>query len=216
MVEIKFCGLTRPEDAAHAAALGASYAGVIFAGGPRRVSPDRASAILAGLPSSVRRVGVFAEQSAGEIAEIASTVALDAVQLHGDPSAARVEELRAVYDGHVWAVVRSADGALPPGVQELLDVTDAVVLDALVPGKLGGSGVALPWRAIATALGALRRGRRLVLAGGLRAENVGEAIACLAPEVVDVSSGVESTPGIKDHARMRAFRDAVHATTVKR
>lgn len=215
MVEIKFCGLTRAEDAAQAAVLGAAYAGVIFAGGPRRVTAERAASIFAELPASVRRVGVFDARPPAQIAEIASAVGLDAVQLHGDPSAERVAELRALFDGRVWAVARSANAELPTALVELLDAADAVVLDALVDGKLGGSGVALPWRAIAPALAELRRGRRLVLAGGLRPENVGEAIACLEPDVVDVSSGVESAPGIKDHARMRAFRDAVLATTGK-
>lgn len=212
MVEIKFCGLTRPEDARHAASLGAAYAGVVFAGGPRQVTVERAVEILAALPDSVRRVGVFAARPAAEIADVAARAGLDAVQLHGDPTAERVAELRAAFGGGVWAVVRSANGELPPGLGDLLDASDAVVLDALVAGKLGGSGVALPWRAMAPALDAVRRGRRVVLAGGLRPENVAEGIACLAPDVVDVSSGVESAPGIKDHARMRAFRDAVLAT----
>lgn len=215
MVEIKFCGLTRAEDAAHAASLGATYAGVIFAGGPRQVTPARAVEIFGGVPDAVRRVGVFAERPTAEIAEIATRVGLAIVQLHGDPSAERVAELRETFDGSVWAVVRSADGKLPPDFDSVVDAADAVVLDALVPGKLGGSGVALPWAAMAPALKQVRRGRRLVLAGGLRPENVGEGIACLAPDVVDVSSGVESAPGIKDHDRMRAFRDAVLATTGK-
>jgi phosphoribosylanthranilate isomerase len=88
------------------------------------------------------------------------------------------------------------------------------VLDAYVPGALGGTGTTIPWADIAVQVQGMRdRGRKpLVLAGGLRPENVATAIAALAPDVVDVSSGVESAPGIKDHARMRAFRDAVRAS----
>jgi len=87
-------------------------------------------------------------------------------------------------------------------------------LDAHVPGKLGGTGVTLPWAMLIERLQPLRsRAAKLVLAGGLRPENVASAIRVLQPDVVDVSSGVETAPGIKDHARMRAFRDAVRATT---
>jgi phosphoribosylanthranilate isomerase len=89
------------------------------------------------------------------------------------------------------------------------------LLDAKVPGKLGGTGVTLPWQDLPEQLDKLRAkgGAKLALAGGLRPENVIEAIRLLRPEIVDVSSGVETAPGIKDHARMRAFRDAVHAST---
>jgi phosphoribosylanthranilate isomerase len=91
----------------------------------------------------------------------------------------------------------------------LLEVGDGLLLDALVPGALGGSGVTIPWAAVSEKLDELRGPKPIVLAGGLRPDNVGEAIVALAPDVVDVSSGVESAPGIKDHARMLAFRDAV-------
>jgi phosphoribosylanthranilate isomerase len=145
---------------------------------------------------------------AAEIARIARLVALDVVQLHGDPSA---EDVRAARDegvARVWAVVRVAGRELPPSYWALAPVADGIVLDARVPGRLGGTGVALDWAALAAALG---RGRatRLVLAGGLTPENVAEAVATLRPDVVDVSSGVEMSVGVKDHARMRSFVDAV-------
>ena len=101
---------------------------------------------------------------------------------------------------------------LPDDVGDLFASSDAVVLDAKVSGRLGGTGVALPWASLAARLESVRDDRRpakLVLAGGLRPENVSMAISLLRPDVVDVSSGVETAPGIKDHARMRAFRDAV-------
>jgi phosphoribosylanthranilate isomerase len=91
----------------------------------------------------------------------------------------------------------------------MFSVGDGLLLDAAVPGKLGGTGVTLPWAELAEPLRELRRFKRIILAGGLRPENVGQAIAALSPDVVDVSSGVESSPGIKDHGRMREFRDAV-------
>jgi phosphoribosylanthranilate isomerase len=206
---IKFCGLTRSADADQAAALGASYVGVIFASGPRLLSAARAREVLANVPPSVARVGVFAAQPAAEIARVADDVGLDVVQLHGAADVARVETLRRAFDGQIWVVERVSGRTLPASFSASLEAADAVLLDALVDGALGGTGVALPWHAIADALSAVRGERRIVLAGGLRPENVGQAIAALAPDVVDVSSGVEAAPGIKDHDRMRAFRDAV-------
>lgn len=213
MTEIKFCGLTRPDDAAMAGALGAAYAGVIFADGPRTLTPERASVVLTGLPAHVRRVGVFAKRPPREIAEVAAQVALDVVQLHGDPTAGDVAALRTLFHGEVWSVSRISGTVLPDRVVDLFEIADAVVLDAFVADRLGGNGVALAWTDIARAVNAARGSRRLVLAGGLRAETVAAAIGALRPSVVDVSSGVESAPGIKDHSRMRAFRDAVAAAT---
>jgi len=212
--EIKFCGLTRAIDAQHAAALGASYVGVIFAGGPRLLTPDRARDVLRDVPESVKRVGVFGEQSDDEIARIADTAELDVVQLHGAWDAARVARLRARLDRDIWPVVRVQGSALPDWTGEALRSGDATLIDALVPGALGGTGVALPWAQLAARLQSIRADHRLVLAGGLRPENVAIAIAALTPDVVDVSSGVESSPGIKDHDRMRAFRDAVTQASI--
>lgn len=212
-VEIKFCGLTRAEDAAYAAALGASHAGVIFAGGPRMLTPSRAADVLRDLPETVKRVGVFADQSVSEIAEIAGIAELSVVQLHGAHDESRVAALRAVFRGEIWPVVRVSGSSLPADLAETMNSGDAVLLDALVPGALGGTGVALAWDQLSSELSAVRGNHRIVLAGGLRPENVAQAIASLAPALVDVSSGVESSPGIKDHQRMRAFRDAVvHAS----
>jgi len=208
MTEIKFCGLTRAEDARAAVALGAAYVGVIFAGGPRSLTVDRAADVLADVPPTVSRVGVFAEQEAEDIASVATRLQLHVVQLHGRASADRIAAIRRGFSGDVWPVVRVL-GALPNNVDELLELGDGLLLDALVPGTLGGTGVAIPWAAVSRELEEVRGLKPIVLAGGLRPENVAEAIARLAPDVVDVSSGVESAPGIKDHDRMLAFRDAV-------
>jgi phosphoribosylanthranilate isomerase len=210
--EIKFCGLTRAEDAHMAALLGASYVGVIFAGGPREVTPDHATSILATIPRSVRRVGVFANQSAVEIHRIVDSVGLDIVQLHGDGTEARMAELRRLTAAAIWPVVR-VSRSLPAGLESLIDASDGLLLDAFSPKALGGTGVSFDWAAIAAELEAIRGELPIILAGGLRPENVGDAVAALSPDIVDVSSGVESSPGIKDHKRMRAFRDAVlHAS----
>jgi phosphoribosylanthranilate isomerase len=211
--EIKFCGLTRRDDANHAAALGAAYVGVIFAGGPRVLTPDRARDVLDDIPDSVQRVGVFANQSDDEIERAVDIVDLDVVQLHSEWDPQRVRRLVQRLDREVWPVVRVEGTNLPDWIAEAFRIGDAVLLDAYVAGALGGTGVALPWAQLSARLSSLRDSARLVLAGGLKPENVAIAIAALSPDVVDVSSGVESAPGIKDHDRMRAFRDAVtHAS----
>ncbi|HKW48799.1 MAG TPA: phosphoribosylanthranilate isomerase [Gemmatimonadaceae bacterium] len=207
--------MTRADDAREAARLGAAFIGVIFAGGPRQVTIDRAALVFDGLERSVLRVGVFSNERGEIICDSAQHLGLHVVQLHGDCDAHDVETVRRRFNGAVWAVLRIADAKLPHRTADLFDVADAVLLDAKVPGKLGGTGVTLPWRDLPEKLDRLRSpGKaKLALAGGLRPENVTEAIRLLRPEIVDVSSGVETAPGIKDHARMRAFRDAVHAST---
>ena len=209
MVEVKICGLTRAVDAEYADAAGASYLGVIFAGGPRQRLPQQARDTLAG--RRARKVGVFADQAPGEIADIAREVGLDVIQLHAESQAERVHAVRAATGLEVWAVLRTSDGTLPDDAEDLADEADALVVDALVPGKLGGSGVAIPWLLLGESLDAMERGHRIVLAGGLTPENVAEAIDYVSPMVVDVSSGVESAPGIKDHERIRAFIAAARA-----
>jgi len=111
--------------------------------------------------------------------------------------------------------MRLSGATLPATFRDVAAVADAIVLDAYAPNGLGGSGVKLPWAKLALALKAERGQTRLVLAGGLQAENVAEAIAAIQPDIVDVSSGIESAHGIKDHERMRAFRDAVQRAGVR-
>jgi phosphoribosylanthranilate isomerase len=212
VVEIKFCGMTRPEDAREAASLGARFVGVIFAESPRQLSDDRAREVFSVLPKTVARVGVFGAELPERIARRATQLSLDVVQLHGDPDTRMIARVREHWTGKVWAVQRLRGSDVPRAAAELFAVADAVVLDANVVGKLGGSGVSLPWKEIRDRIYALRAGRaRLVLAGGLRAENVATAIDLLQPDVVDVSSGVESTPGKKDPAKVAAFIQAARS-----
>lgn len=217
MVEVKFCGLTRAQDAAEAVALGAGYVGAIFAGGPRELSPERAREVLE--PAAVtgaRRVGVFGAQSLAEILRIASVANLDVAQLSYGGSAEHRIGLRAAFAGRVWAVAHVADAAaVDSAAAWFADGIEAVVLDAAVAGKIGGTGVALDWAALAPAVRRLRERGRVVLAGGLRPENLAAALDVVAVDIVDVSSGVESAPGIKDPSRMRAFADAVRAHEVR-
>ena len=211
MAEAKICGLTRAIDAETADAAGAAYLGVIFAGGPRHRTPIEARATLSG--RRARKVGVFASQSGAEISDVASLVGLDVIQLHGAIDPARVAAVRAATGLEIWAVVRTADGLLPDGTEDLADSADALLIDAMAPNGLGGSGLVVPWGILGESLDAMESAHRIVLAGGLTPENVAEAISYVSPMIVDVSSGVESEPGVKDPARIRAFVAATRATS---
>ncbi len=204
MPSVKFCGLTRAEDAGEAGRIGADYIGVVLAGGPRTQTPERAREILRGHGPGPRRVGVFGNSSAAEISRAAAIAEVDIIQLHADPDAATIAEVRRISGRPVWAALRIRGTRIPDMAAELFDTADAVVLDARADHALGGTGLALPWARLAAGLAPVRRGT-LVLAGGLTPANVAEAVAALSPEIVDVSSGVESSPGIKDHTLMRAF-----------
>jgi phosphoribosylanthranilate isomerase len=215
VAEVKFCGITRAEDALRAAALGAAYVGVVFADSPRRVDVERAKTIFAAVRSkSVRAVGVFGPMPVEDVARIGREASLDVLQLAGDGAQSACAVLRDMFDGALWPVVHG------PMVGRSLVATvldyyrngaDAVVLDSKVEGQLGGTGVTLDWAAIALDVRSLRSHGRVVLAGGLKPENVQQAVAVVSPDVIDVSSGVESAIGIKDPERMRAFAAAARA-----
>jgi phosphoribosylanthranilate isomerase len=207
--EVKFCGLTRVVDAARAVECGASFVGVIFAGGPREIAATAAREVFNSVRGAARRVGVFGADFRTRVPQVLAGTTLDVVQLHGDPAVADVAEARRLFGGVVWAALRMAGSDVPAHATELFVEADAVLIDARVAGRLGGTGATLPWARLAPALDRARAGATLVLAGGLTPENVGEAIRALRPDVVDVSSGVELAPGIKDHERMAAFAEAV-------
>ena len=194
---VKVCGLTTPEDAAAVAALGVWGIGVVLAAGsPRRLDPEAAARVAVAVPAGVARVGVFAGAGPGEIAEVARAAALTHVQLHGGADPA---DVRAATGLPVIEAVR-VDG--PAALARArASAADLVLLDAAVPGRLGGTGTAFDW-------GLLEReglGRDFILAGGLTPANAAEAVARLRPAILDVSSGVESAPGRKDPARVAAF-----------
>jgi phosphoribosylanthranilate isomerase len=209
LAKVKFCGMTRPQDAALGAEIGASYIGVIFAESPRRVDPQAAKAIFEAAGKSVKRVGVFGTNDPDEIARAAEASDLDVLQLHSDPDTADVAAIRRRFGGEVWAAIRIAGTHILPESEMLFEVADAVVLDARSEKRLGGTGQALPWSELAVDLARDRGKSAVVLAGGLKPENVSSAIRTLAPDVVDVSSGIESAPGIKDPWLMREFYAAV-------
>ena len=208
-VRVKFCGLTTAEDAAAAVDAGASYVGAVFAGGPRLVAAKTARDNFAALDKRVHRVGVFGPDAVAHAAHVAVVVGLDVIQLHGDPRPSDVLAARARFGGKIWAAARIEGSLLPEWSEGLFREADAVLLDAHVAGRLGGTGRTLDWSAIGRSLDDLRGATTLVLAGGLSPANVAQAISIVAPDVVDVSSGVERSPGQKDHEQMRAFVRAV-------
>jgi phosphoribosylanthranilate isomerase len=215
-VEIKFCGLMRPEDARHAETSGASFLGVIMAGGPRLLDAGSAALVLGPRRAGIARVAVFGDQSSDVVIEIAETLDLDVVQLHGAPTVADVVHIMERTARAVWPVLRVEGTRIRSDAVALAEAAGTLLLDAHVIGQLGGTGVTLDWAALAGSVDALRRdvpSLRVVLAGGLHARNVAEAIRLLSPDVVDVSSGVEVSPGVKDPVAVERFVNAVrHAT----
>ena len=217
MTKIKFCGMTRASDAAVASELGASHVGVIFAESPRRVTIEQAAEVFAAA-TGARRVGVFGHAGAtpGEIIRHARDLRLDVLQLHGSFIAADIVRLRDDFDGELWPVIPVDENAteLPSGSDVLADVSDALLLDTSVRGRSGGTGKTFDWTAAADAVRKASARIPIVLAGGLNAGNVGNAIRALHPAIVDVSSGIECAPGIKDPDLMRAFADAVVSASI--
>ncbi len=196
---VKICGITNLEDALAAVEAGADALGFNFyRRSPRYVGPEEARRIVAGLPPSVMKVGVFVNWGGPEeVARVADEVGLTAVQLHGDESP---EYCRALRGRFVIKAVRAGRDFEPESVLEY--EADAILLDAFSDAERGGTGLVVDW-AVA------RRVRELVpnlfLAGGLGPENVGAAIGAVGPYAVDACSRLESAPGRKDPALVRAF-----------
>ena len=213
---IKFCGITRTEDATAAARFGAAYVGAIFATSPRQVDEATARSLFSAAGSGIGKVAVFAGGVIENIAAAAARVAADVVQLHGDIGPAAIEALRARFAGGIWAVGAVDPDGVPasPHLDDLAREADAIVFDTRISGKTGGTGVPFDWTRLADTVERVRQDATIVLAGGLDAGNVAAAIRALQPDVVDVSSGVEASPGIKDHSRMLAFAEAVRSASI--
>ena len=205
-VPVKICGLTRPEDAAAAVRLGAASLGVIFAGGPRQVTLDQARAVVA-VAGHLPVFGVFGSQGRGEILHTCQRAGLSGAQLHAGGSAETVAPLRTA-GLEVIAVVHLAAPADLDQLDQQRQFGCPIMIEPRVAGKLGGTGIALSLE-LATAARARLRGHRMLLAGGLTPENVAAAVAAVRPDAVDVSSGVEHLPGIKDQQRMTQFFGAL-------
>lgn len=215
MTRIKFCGLREASDASHAAAIGATYGGVILTRSVRQVSTARAREIFAGAPS-LKRVGVLGRETVPRILKMASEASLDILQLHSSFSLDEHAELRQEFDGQIWAVV-GMDRVTGIPVQpwkEVMDVADALVIDTSDAGSSGGTGKPFNWAAAAGIVREMTREVPVVLAGGLTPRNVAAAIEQVRPMVVDVSSGVESSPGLKAADLMSAFALAVLSASI--
>jgi len=197
---VKVCGVTRLEDALLAAELGVWAVGVNFwPGSPRRVDADTATEIAAALKRRVEVVGLFVNAALDEVAATADAVGLTMLQLHGDEGPAFCAEAARRTGCRVIKAVRIDTAADVRALGAFH--TDYHLLDAHVEGLRGGTGEPFDWALARSHTGAAP----VIVGGGLTAENVGEAIAGTAPFAVDVASGVESAPGIKDPERVRAF-----------
>lgn len=195
-IEVKVCGLTNVDDALFALEKGADFLGfVLHAGSPRGMDAARLARIRAHLPAAARVIGVFVNTARAEVERVAADCELYAAQLHGDE---RPED----FEGcplRLWRALRVAPGGCEPDPAAW--APERYVADAAAPGKYGGTGTLADWSAAA----ALARERRLMLAGGLRPDNVGDAVRLVRPLGVDVSSGIESRPGHKDRGKLVRF-----------
>jgi phosphoribosylanthranilate isomerase len=196
MVRVKICGITSVEDALQAAQAGADALGFVFyERSPRNLDPLRAANIISNLPPFVQAVGLFVNADAGFVNDTADCCRLDLVQLHGDEPPEYCEQIRR----RVIKAFRVRDASSLAPVRDYR--VAGILLDAYSPAAFGGTGLSFNWElaGIAKEYGAV------ILAGGLDLDNVREAVERVAPYAVDVSSGVESSPGKKDPEKVREF-----------
>jgi phosphoribosylanthranilate isomerase len=203
-VFVKICGITSEEDALLAVAMGADALGFVFAPSPRQVRPSGVADILKRLPPEVLTVGVFRDESAIRIGEIINYTGLIGAQLHGNEPPSVVKEVAK----SVQFVVKGFRAGAAAVRDAASYGADAVLIDAPNPG----SGQLFDW----SLTGEVPSGVRLMLAGGLTPENVGEAVAAVQPWAVDVATGVESAPGRKDARKLRSFIAAAKAAPLER
>jgi phosphoribosylanthranilate isomerase len=192
---LKICGMTRVGDALHAVREGATAIGFVFwKGSPRYIDPDRAAEIAAAVPATVTTVGVFVNEPVDAIRETARVAGLRMVQLHGEETPAYVERIdQPVMRAVTLDTMVETTKTWPAETTLLLDSTD--------PSRGGAGRAAVDWPRAAV----ITRGRRVVLAGGLTPDNIEEAIVTVRPIGVDVASGVESAPGVKDLDKVARF-----------
>lgn len=209
-VSAKICGITTLRDARLAAAAGADAVGFVFAAGsPRRVTPAAAARIIRRLPGGVIPVGVFVNASPARVAAIARQCRLERIQLHGDETPAECRAIRRVTRLPIVKAVRVVAAADVAAIRRYRGVADDVLLDTRLP-----SGKRKRYASESVPFSLARRAKRfglpVILAGGLRPDTVARAIRQVRPAGVDVSSGVERSPGRKDPAKLRAFLRAAH------
>ncbi|MCU0801935.1 MAG: phosphoribosylanthranilate isomerase [Rhodobacteraceae bacterium] len=210
-VRVKICGLRTAADVAAVAAAGAAYAGfVFFAKSPRNLTIPEARTLALAAPVGLAKVALVVDADDAGLDAIVEAVPLDMLQLHGHETPARVAEVRARYGLPVMKAVGVADEADLAGLMEMSLAADQLLIDAKPPKGAdlpGGNGLAFDWRLLV----GRKWLRPWMLAGGLTPANVAEAVRLTGARQVDVSSGVESAPGVKDHARIAAFVAAAQA-----
>jgi phosphoribosylanthranilate isomerase len=213
---IKICANTNLDDAQLAAELGADAVGFVFARSTRRVTPAEVARITPHLPGSVERIGVFPALDAHEIAAAAREAGLTSVQLHGGVSLALIRQLHEIFNGDIKLIqtvhwdIAAGDANAAIVAQQLREIAadglaDRVLLDSKTGTANGGTGIAFDWDAARSTLAEAATGLKLIVAGGLRPENVSDAITRLNPWGVDVASGVEQSPGRKNPEKLSAF-----------
>ena len=185
------------EDALAAAHFGADALGFVFATSPRKVSAESAREIIKTLPPFVKTVGVFVDEDPERVSSIAAMCGLDILQFHGSESVDYCNS----FNRRVIKAVRMQSRDELKNLSNYVDVVDGLLLDTYVPNKLGGTGITFDWELAVEA----RRYGRIILAGGLNPENVAAAIRMVKPYAVDASSGLERSPGVKDHEKMAQF-----------
>lgn len=204
-LRVKVCGLNEPERVAQACALGAAYVGFVFyAPSPRAVDPVRARELSEHVADGVETVGVVVDPSDGELDTLLGTVPLDVLQLHGHETPERVRDIALRTGCRVMKALRVEEAADLAPLDEFADTADMLLFDAKPPrdaGWPGGHGLPFDWQL----LQGIRVAKPWALAGGLHAGNLEAAIRLTGAPMVDVSSGVETAPGVKDPAKLEAF-----------
>ena len=199
MIRVKICGITNPADALAAIKVGANLLGFNFyAKSPRHITEAEVAKIRPQLPKKVEAVGIFVNAPPAEVAALSKSLKLDAAQLHGDETPETVAELARSLP--VFKAFR-VEPDFPLGILDEYPEAFAFLFDAAHTGQYGGTGRATDWDVARRAA----VGRRIILAGGLKVENVAAAVRIVRPYGIDVASGVESRPGNKDHGLLREF-----------
>jgi phosphoribosylanthranilate isomerase len=197
MVKVKICGITNTEDAIAAISAGADALGfVFFRESPRYISPENAKSVINALPPFIIKTGVFVNESSENIEKIISITGVDLVQLHGEEPPAMCRSSRHIIKAFRVKSMESLDP-----LNDYKELVSAFLLDTYAPDILGGTGQIFNWDIAVEA----KNCGRIILAGGLTPDNVSEAVRRVGPYAVDVSSGIESKKGKKDHQKMRLF-----------
>lgn len=207
-IRTKICGITRVEDALIAAQAGVDAIGLVFYGqSPRAVNIAQAQEIVAALPPFVTSVGLFVNATQTEVNAVLDALPLDTLQFHGDESPAECERYARPY----FRALRMQPGVDIAKLAAQYSTAKGILLDAWVPGLHGGTGERFDWAQIPEDLA-----KPLILAGGLNADNVTQAMRQVQPWAVDVSGGVEASKGLKDAEKMRKFLYAVQIENARR